>query len=186
MSRHDGRDQLRGHDRLIIDGSNQRVRDGTSEPPAETSLSGSLRALIPGAVEIHVVFDTDAPPGSGTVRRAGGVTIHHAHAGGGDDAIVRLASAAPPRTLVVTDDGELRSRLLLLGASVERNEWLQGLRQRGRPVGPSVGRPLGARAMATGTPDDAKDAGGNDRSRWRPGRGATVKRGNPRRQAKRR
>jgi len=180
------RDPLGGRDRVIIDGSNQRERRGASEPPEEATLIGSLRALLPSQVQIHAVFDTDPPPGSGTVRSVSGVTVHHAHAAGGDDAIVGLASAAPRRTLVVTDDRELRSRLLALGTSVERNEWLQALRQRSRPVAPSIGRPLRPRATTTGAPDDAKDAEGDDRSRWRPGRGATVKRGNPRRQPKHR
>jgi hypothetical protein len=127
-----------------------------------------------------VVFDTDPPIGSGTIRNVGGVMIVHARAGGDDDAIVRRAAAAPNQTLVVTNDIDLRDRLTVLGARAERNDWLRDRIDGGRRRAPSVGRQLKPR------PDVASDdeADGANRS-WQPGRGATVKRG-PRKKPPRR
>jgi hypothetical protein len=184
MARHD---PLHGITRLIVDGSNQRERGAASSAPvAEEAVVPGLRAVIPIAVEVHVVFDTDPPIGAASVRSLVGVTVHHAGAGRADDAIVRLTAAQPATTLVVSDDAELRRRAVELGAQSERNGWLRERRQVRRPPTPSVGRPLRTRATTTGAPNDAKDAEDDVRPGWRPGRGATVKRGNPRRQAKRR
>ena len=97
-----GRDVLLGRTRVIVDGSNQR--GPASGPLPEEPYARSLRALFPPSVEVVVVFDTDPPIGSGTVRNVGGVTIVHARRGGGDDAVVRRASAAPHQTIVVTSD----------------------------------------------------------------------------------
>ena len=173
-----GRDVLAGRTRVLVDGSNQR---GTgSEPLPEERYARSLRALFPPSVEVVVVFDTDPPIGSGTFRNVGGVAIVHARAGGGDDAIVRRAAAAPDQTLVVTNDIELRERVTLLGVRAERNDWLRDRIARGRQRAPSIGRPL--KRGPDVTPDEEAD--GADRS-WKPGRGATAKRG-PRKKPPRR
>ena len=80
--------------------------------------------------------------------------------------------------LVVTDDRDLRHGLQLRGARTARTSWLLGrldrtnrrvVRGRGRPAPPS----------RTGPGDDGD--GDDDGPRWEPGRGATVKKGNPRR-----
>jgi hypothetical protein len=115
-----GRDELAGCDRLIVDGSNQRGH--RLEPVPEETVTAGLRALVPASIEVHVVFDTDPPVGSGTLRATSGVRVHHARAAGADDVIVRLAAHAADRTLVVTDDAELRRRVMELGARAVRND----------------------------------------------------------------
>jgi hypothetical protein len=63
-----------------------------------------------------------------------------------------------------------------------RNEWLRERRERGPPVASSIGRRQGPGLRpGGGSPDQA-----GDEPRWQPGRGATTKRGNPRRKPKRR
>jgi hypothetical protein len=165
---------------LIVDGSNQRGH--WLEPVLEETVTAGLRALVPAGIEVHVVFDTDPPVGSGTLRASGGVTIHHARAAGADDVIARLAVHAADRTLVVTNDAELRRRVMELGARAVRNEWLRERRERGRPVASSIGRRQAAPLDPGGeSPDQGVDGPG-----WQPGRGSTTKRGNPRRKPKRR
>ena len=145
-------------------------------------MTAGLRALVPAGIEVHVVFDTDPPVGSGTLRATNGVTIHHARAAGADEVIVRLTAHAADRTLVVTDDADLRRRVMELGARAVRNEWLRERRERDRPVASSIGRRQGAGLR----PDnESPDQNGNQPG-WQPGRGATTKRGNPRRKPKRR
>jgi hypothetical protein len=173
------RDSLAGRTRLIVDGSNQRAP--SSEPPPEEVYARSLRPIFPGSIEILVVFDTDPPMGSATIRAIGGVTVIHARAGGGDDAIVRRASEMPLRTLVVTDDAELRRRIGELGAQAERNDWLRQRSERGRIASSSVGqsRRHPSSPLASQSQDDV-----DDRKVWRPGRKATLKRGPARRPPK--
>lgn len=166
-----GRDVLAGRTRVLVDGSNQRGPG--SEPLPDEPYARSLRALFPPSIEVVVVFDTDPPIGSGTVRGLGGVTIVHARAGGGDDAIVQRAAAEPNQTLVVTNDIGLRDRVTLLGARAERNDWLRDRIQRGRQRAPSIGQRLVRRTDAT---SDEEADGATDRA-WHPGRGATAKRG---------
>jgi hypothetical protein len=172
-----GRDVLAGRTRVLVDGSNQRGPG--SEPLPGEPYALSLRALFPPSVQVVVVFDTDPPIGSGTVRDVGGVTIVHARAGGGDDAIVRRTTDAPNQTLVVTNDIGLRDRVTLLGAHAERNDWLLNRIERGRQRAPSIGRQLKRR------PDVASEEGDGADPSWQPGRGATVKRG-PRKKPPRR
>ena len=164
-----GRDVLAGRTRMLVDGSNQRGLG--SEPLPEEPYARSLRAFFPASVEIVVVFDTDPPIGSGTVRPLGGVTVVHARAGGGDDEIVQRTAAAPKETLVVTNEIGLRDRVSRLGAHAERNDWRHDRFERRRQRAPSVGRQL-KRLPEAGADDEDYD----DRS-WQPGRGATVKRG---------
>jgi hypothetical protein len=174
-------DPLAGCSRVIVDGSNQR--GPSNEPLPEEELARSLRRLFPASVEVIAVFDTDPPHGASTLRPVGGVTVIHARAGGADDAIVRRVSGAPGLSLVVTDDAELRGRVEAQGARSVRNDWLRERRDRGRASAPSIGRrvtrPL--RADPAGGDPDA-----DERPRWSPGRGATVKRGPARRPPKRR
>jgi hypothetical protein len=175
-----GGDVLAGRSRVLIDGSNQRGPG--LDPLPDEPYARSLRALFPASIEVVVVFDTDPPIGSGTIRNVGGVTIVHARAGGGDDAIVRRTAAAPNQTLVVTNDTGLRDRVTLLGARAERNDWLRDRIERGRQRAPSIGRKL---TRTDVTASDKEADGATDRT-WRPGRGATVKRGPSRKPPRRR
>jgi hypothetical protein len=108
-----------------------------------------------------------------------------------------------PRLLVVTDDGRLARELRARGAATIGASWL--IRRLDRPIlsSPSVGqkrppaasmsREVGGQAGtvrrgstggggqgALGLDADARDAEAA-RAGWRPGRGATTKRGNPKR-----
>ena len=193
------RDPLQGIDRLLIDGTNllHALRRGAEPAPAAT-LIGRLRALIPPAVRIELVFDGPPDPGSGNVRVASGVTVRYSGRVSADALLVRLVSEATARpieasamTLVVTDDHELARELRRRGATTARTAWLLHRLERASLAAPSVGRAhpprepagggdrQGGRAATAGDEPDESDG-----SRWRPGRGATTKRGNPHRRAR--
>ncbi len=86
-------------------------------------------------------------------------------------------------TLVATDDIELGARVRALGARSVRSRQLVDRFAQQRPVAPSVGAsrpvkpPLGAGPVGHGKDDPAQA----DRQAWSPGRGATKKKGNPKR-----
>jgi hypothetical protein len=178
------RDPLAGKDRLLVDANNllgalDRER---SLPPA--ALIGRIRAAIPASVAIELVFD--GPPSGGPGRRlTAGVTVRYS-GGRTADALLRtmveaagpLAPGYEPTTLVVTDDAELRRLLRGGGAATAGTAWLLRRLDRTRLSGPAVGarRPPGPQTPTTTDDDEA--------GRWRPGRGATRKTGNPRRSPK--
>lgn len=192
------RDPLQGIDRLLVDGTNllHALRRGPEPAPAAT-LVGRLRALIPPPVRIEIVFDGPPDPGSGNVRVASGVTVRYSGRVSADALLARLVSEVAPRTieaaatiLVVTDDHELARELRRRGATTARTAWLLHRLERTSLAAPSVGRthPPRERAgggdrqgdrTAAGEAPDESDGGG-----WRPGRGATTKRGNPHRRAR--
>jgi hypothetical protein len=124
-----------------------------------------------------------------------------------DTAIVSRAGAQPyadrARTVVVTDDRGLTERVRHVGALTRRLDWLvdqlnhptvpgatrAGTSAAGQPLGPgSTRRAVGIgagkppRVARTATPVE-RDAEGV-REPWKPGRGATAKRGNARRPPK--
>ena len=80
-------------------------------------------------------------------------------------------SEAANGTLVVTDDRELAAGVRRLGARTAGTAWLLGRLARPSLSAPSVGN---RRPPTTPASDDERDP-------WQPGRGATTKRGNPRR-----
>ncbi len=102
-------------------------------------------------------------------------------------------SRSTPAVLVVTDDADLRRRVRLRGAVTAPASWLVARLARPRPVAPAAGNrraptPLrsGTESRAGGaTPDGARPPEEAERPPWRPGRGATTKRGNPRRRSRR-
>jgi hypothetical protein len=96
----------------------------------------------------------------------------------GDSVIAALVgeAAEPAALLVVTDDAELTARVRRGGARVARTEWLIARLERARLAAPSVGRPSPPPAPALGADGDL-----DDEPRWKPGRGATRKKGNPKR-----
>jgi hypothetical protein len=73
--------------------------------------------------------------------------------------------------LVVTDDVALRNALRDRGARTAGSAWLIGRLQRSKLSSPSVGN----RRPPRGSVEEEERAG------WAPGRGATTKKGNPRR-----
>lgn len=176
-------DPLEGIERLLIDGTNflHAIRRGpTPAPPA--TLIGRLRAVIPASIRIELIFDGPPDPGSGNVRVASGVTVRYSGRISADALLVRLVTEAAPftiepaaRILVVTDDNQLGRDLRRPGATTARTAWLLHRLERATAAAPSVGQ-----RRAPRVPGATSDEEGDGR-RWRPGRGATAKRGNPRR-----
>ncbi len=178
------RDPLTTTDRLIVDGSNllpALAGGGARVPPA--ALIGRLRAAIPASVGIELVFDGAPEPGLRGERIAAGLIVRHAGRRSADDAIIGLVDQARAVAgasgvgglLVVTDDRELRNAVGAMGARTAGTQWLLGRLDRARLSAPSVGnrRPPPSPAVPGGDEDDRRP--------WKPGRGATTKRGNPRR-----
>ena len=187
------RDPLDGIDRLVVDGSNflhQLVRGGGGPPAA---VVGRLRAAIPGTVRILLVFDGPAEQGGrGVGRVAQGMSVRYAGRRTADSTILEDVEAAgmedpssPGRTLVVTDDNALRRLLGRAGARSIGTAWLLGRFDRTALSAPSAGNRRPPKPpMADGSEGVASDGDAPTR-RWRPGRGATTKVGNPRRAPRR-
>jgi hypothetical protein len=173
---------------LVIDGSNLLHAIATSAgaaPPA--ALIGRLRAAIPAQVAIELVLDGPADPGLRNERIAAGVRVRHAGRRSADTVILETLETVRrdegPRgtheILVVTDDRDLRHGAQLRGARTAGARWLLGRLEPGRLAAPSVGNRRPPRTPeGSGGPSGDDDP--DDRPRWSPGRGATVKKGNPR------
>jgi hypothetical protein len=202
-------DPFSGTARLLIDGSNLlglMARQQSPAPPA--TLIGRLRAVAPAGVAIEVVFDGPPDRGLRGNKVAPGVSVRHSGRRSADALLIDLVDQERMRSgpsgaatlLVVTDDNDLRRALRAAGARVAGASWLLSRMERqSRPAGSSVGnrrppRPPGGSgptsaggAGGRGARDTSRSAVGDDsdgepeRTPWKPGRGATVKRGNPRR-----
>ena len=192
------RDPLAATQRLLVDGNNLlhavlKTSGGLgAAPPA--ALIGRLRGAIPAAVTIELVFDGPAERGLRNERIASGLVVRYSGARTADSVIitmvedVRLLDGAEGTAtlLVVTDDRDLRHGARLRGARTAGSAWLLGRLGSGRLASPSVGnprppRPSKATAGATAT---GRDDGDTDHRGWAPGRGATTKKGNPRKAPK--
>jgi YacP-like NYN domain len=208
------RDPLSGVRRLLVDGTNllhALARGGGAQPPA--ALISRLRAAVPLEIAIELVFDGPTERGLKGERIAQGLKVRYGGRFTADSVLVTLVEESGPPTaaddvLVVTDDRELRFAVRRRGGRTAGTAWL--IRRLDRPTGrssaPFVGnrRPPGslsqpaprrvvtdarARGGHTGDTEAAdtaaeSEAGDTDRPAWSPGRGATTKRGNPRRQPK--
>jgi hypothetical protein len=195
MARHQP-DPLASTERLLVDGTNLlhalARRPGVAPPAA---LVGRLRAIIPAQVAIDLVFDGPAESGMRGERIASGVHVRYGGARSADAVILSLVETtrresgpeAVAAVLVVTDDRELRNGVTRRGGRTAGAGWLLGRLDSPRLAAPSIGRPRPAktgtgpavtdhRSNAPGAGDDPDD----DHPGWRPGRGATTKRGNPR------
>lgn len=191
------RDPLIGTDRLLIDGTNllhALARRPGAAPPA--ALIGRLRAAIPASVGIELVLDGAPDRGMRGQRVASGLLIRHSGRRSADALLIDLVTdtrvaAGPTATaglLVVSDDHDLRTRVRAAGARTTGTAWLIGRLERPRLASPSVGnrRPpkpavASASASAAASASATRDADDDGRPGWTPGRGATTKRGNPRR-----
>jgi hypothetical protein len=178
---------------LLVDGDNllHAVR-GRRDQGGTAWLLPNLARWRPSDLRVVVVFDGHPAPGEPMRQRALGIEVRHAGSRSADDAIVELLSSLPyaerSRAAVVTRDRGLRDRAGQVRAQTRTSDWLlRGIRDAQRPrMGPDAGPPVGVgqgrapRRVSTPTPseDDA------ERQPWRPGRGATRKRGNPSREAK--
>ena len=191
-------DPLDGVDRLIVDGTNllhaltRGMRGGApAERLPQAALIGRLRAAIPASVSIELMFDGPPERGMGTTRVAAGLVVRFSGRFTADRSIVRLVDEARVATgtaqgadniLVVTDDRELRLAVRDRGGRTARAAWLlarvERLERRRAPQPPPNPAATKADGAASGDADDG-------RPRWQPGRGATSKKGNPRRAPRR-
>jgi hypothetical protein len=196
------RNPLAATRRLLVDGTNllhALSKTSTAAPPA--ALIGRLRGAIPAATTIELVFDGPPERGLRNERIAAGVVVRYSGGRTADDVIltmiedVRLIDG-PDGTaslLIVTDDRDLRHGARLRGARTAGSAWLLGRLEAGRLSSPSVGNPRPARHARTSRPPHSGpplssspalssdgDPAEMDRPGWKTGRGATTKRGNPR------
>jgi hypothetical protein len=169
-------DPLAGTTRLLVDGTNllHALARGREPLPA-AAVTGRLRALVEPGVAITVVLDGSPAPGAAERRVAAGVEVRYAGRRSGDALLGDLAAARPDGTLVVTDDHELGVGLRAVGARTARTAWLAERLGSQRLEAPAAGR-----SRPPGPPPGAAD-GDEDTPRWKPGRGATRKTGNPKR-----
>lgn len=197
------RNPLAATRRLLVDGTNLLYalsKTSTAAPPA--ALIGRLRGAIPAATTIELVFDGPPERGLRNERIASGVVVRYSGGRTADDVLltmiedVRLIDG-PDGTgtlLVVTDDRDLRHGARLRGARTAGSAWLLGRLDAGRLASPSIGNPRPARSSRPARSGPAPstspalssdgDPAEMDRPGWKTGRGATTKRGNPRKAPK--
>jgi len=192
---HADRDPLAATQRLLVDGTN--LLHAISRTPGaapQAALIGRLRGAIPARTTIELVFDGPPEHGLRNERIAAGVVVRYSGGRTADAVIltiiddVRMLDGADGSStlLVVTDDRDLRHGSRLRGARTAGSAWLLGRLGSGRLASPSIGNPRPARAtkpVAVDTSSDG-DPAEMDRPGWKPGRGATTKRGNPRKVSK--
>ncbi len=201
------RDPLAATQRLLVDGTNllHTLQRGAGAAPAAT-LIGRLRALIPPHVSIELVFDGPPERGLRNERIAAGTSVRYGGARSADAVILSLVddvrvldgAEGTAGLLIVTDDRELKYGARMRGARTAGSAWLLGRLGSGRLASPSIGNPrpprirreaasAGGASAAGGDGVGGRHAGVDDepeRAGWHPGRGATTKKGNPKRAPK--
>ncbi len=203
-------DPLADTELLLIDANNliHALGQIPGSPPAP-ALVARIRSLVPTRIAIELIFDGRGERGMRGTRIAHGLSVRYAGARSADAVIVdRVGSEAdaggPVATaaiLVVTNDRGLADLVRRRGARTAGASWLASrLAMPERGSGASGPRPprsrgdVGAGTAGTAGPAQQPDGaprqpdGGetddetdDDRPGWRSGRGATTKRGNPRR-----
>ena len=190
MSRDPRLDEL---DLLLIDGDNllHDVR-GSRDQGGVAWLLPRLRGWRPD--HIHIVVALDGHPSPGQPRRARatrGIEFYHSGSASADDMLVGLLRAQPSagrsRTAVVTRDRGLQDRARRAGGTTRSVDWLMQQVAGGRRPDGGTGKPIGIGQGGRPPkrhfePPDPEEA---EREGWSPGRGATRKKGNPKRSAKR-
>jgi hypothetical protein len=176
------RGALDGIDILLIDGNNVLHRvAGAADPAAQRTLLPRLRAAIPETVATVFMLDGHADAGAYARERIRpGFEVRHSGSYSADEALLKLIRDARPEErhamTLVSDDIALSNRARMLGARTRRLAWLEeliGMPQAGRV---SIG--AGRRARQRSVNHEAAE---DERTPWQPGRGATRKRGNPKR-----
>jgi hypothetical protein len=190
-------DPLAGVRLLVVDGTNlAHALTQRAEPGPRAAVLGRIRGAVPAEVAIELVFDGPPEPGA-TVRAASHLVVRYGGRRSADLLVIerlevdaggpgqaRALARSPdrrPDILVVTDDAQLARACRARGAATARTSWLIGRMERGRLSSPSVGN---ARPPKPTAAPDREAAAAKDGARWSPGRGATAKRGNPRRSPK--
>ena len=181
-----------GLELLLVDGDNllHAVRGGRDDGGVAWLLPRLSRWRPP---DLWIVVALDGHPAQGETSRrrvATGIEFHHAGARSADDLIIDLLSRQPfdarARSVVVTRDHDLVARAHRAGGLTRSPDWLVGqLDVPGSWAGTSGGS-VGAQIGQGGPPRQSRSVSQQDDERpaWRSGRGATRKRGNPRRGAK--
>jgi hypothetical protein len=172
-------DPLAGATHLLVDGTNllhALARRGGPLPPA--AVVGRLRAFVPPGVAVTVVLDGSPAPGGRERRLASGIEVRYSGRRTADALLGDLVAASPAGRLVVTDDGALAASLRAAGARTARTAWLAERLSHQRLEAPAAGRPKPPPGPPAGHPGGADEETG---PRWKPGRGATKKTGNPKR-----
>jgi len=189
------RNPLANTARLLVDGTNllHSLSRTPGAAPAAT-LIGRLRAVVPAPVAIELVFDGPPERGLRGERIAAGTSVRYGGPRSADAVILSLIDEVrlvdgPDGTaalLVVTDDRDLKYEARMRGARTAGSAWLLGRLGSGRLSAASIGNPRPPRPVASASAASQSDGdpAETDRVGWRPGRGATTKRGNPRRAPK--
>jgi hypothetical protein len=192
MSRPTGLEEI---DLLLVDGDNllHDVR-GTRDEGGVAWLLPRLRVWRPEHIHIIVGLDGHPPPSEPRRKRAvKGIEFYHSGSRSADDMLIDILRAQPyarrSRTAVVTRDRGLQDRARRAGGATRSVDWLmqqvaapaQGdsSGKAGKPVGIGQGKAPPKRHFEPPDPETP------ERAPWQPGRGATVKKGNPKRSAKR-
>lgn len=173
--------RLEGIDLLLIDGNNLLHRlSGAAHEGEQRLLLPRLRGALPTDFHTILMLDGYAASRSGRHERiAAHLEVRHSGGRTADDALLELVEAQAPfaraGVVVVTDDRALTERVRSAGGRTQRLDWLVTLigDAGGRQSGIGVGRAAGINVEAESDEDD--------RPVWKPGRGATRKRGNPHR-----
>jgi predicted RNA-binding protein with PIN domain len=184
-----------GLELLLIDGDNllHAVR-GRRDEGGTAWLLPRLARWQPAGLHIVVVLDGHPAPGEPMRQRAQGIEIVHAGPHTADDVIVERLSARPyaerTHAAVVTRDRGLRDRVIGARGATRSTDWLlRHLNAAQRPAdkvgGSQVPVGIGRAAVGAPAPKGQDDVSPTEPRPWRPGRGATRKRGNPRRAARR-
>jgi hypothetical protein len=185
---------------LLIDGNNLLHRvSGSVEEGVQRQLLARLRGAVPTTLATVVMLDGHAAAGTSRTEKIGrGMEIRHSGSRSADDALLDIVDRTPfaerAAMTIVTDDRALTDRAKHLGARTQRLAWLERLMDlptagaaTGGIGGGSVGSSRRARQQTQGTggsPATTEGATDEDRPPWTPGRGATRKRGNPKRRSR--
>jgi hypothetical protein len=173
-------DPLAGATRLLVDGTNLlHALSRRGGPLPATAVTGRLRALVPPGVAVTVVLDGGPAPGGADRRVASGIEVRYSGRRTADALLGDLVAGAAEGALVVTDDIALATSLRAAGARTVRTSWLAERLSRQRLEAPAAGRPKPPPSPAR--PGGADDPDEATTPRWKPGRGATKKTGNPKR-----
>jgi predicted RNA-binding protein with PIN domain len=168
---------------LVVDGRNVlgAMRRSGGDLPAQALLS-RLWTVVGPRTRILVVFDGVRDGGAILPERSSRLGVRWSRHESADDVIVRIVADSPEGTLVATDDIELGARVRAFGADSVRSRQLIERFARQHASAPSVGHarptsPAGSDGRAQNDDEGPDDA----RRPWKPGRGATRKKGNPKR-----
>jgi hypothetical protein len=178
-------------DLLLVDGDNLlHTARGRRDDGGVSWLLPELARWRRDGMRVVVALDGHPAPGeSSRGRAAGGVEYHYAGSRPADDLLIEILGAQPfsgrARSVVVSSDLVLADRTRRAGGLARSGAWLLSQLASGRTVGTQAARGGRIGRVRTGAESSVRaDPDGGSRT-WRPGRGATRKRGNPRRSSRR-